>query len=185
MNKKRINLLQNRYDYQKVEKFFYYLRFFTFFLIFLFFLIFIIINFFTVSYRKKIDLLSSQKLNLIQELNNFINDEAKIYLFQNKYQALSQFLNEDAQFLPYYNLLISSLKSATPEPTLVFFRIDKEKNTEFILAFLNFDQMIKFLKFIEDENFLNKFENIVLNSFSTNTSKIELSFKGKFISLKK
>ena len=44
--------------------------------------------------------------------------------------------------------------------------------------------MIKFLSFIENEDFLNKFETLVLNGFSLNPSKMELLFKGKFISLK-
>jgi hypothetical protein len=184
MNKKRINLLQSRYDYQKIEKIFLYIRYLTFFLIFIFFVLFVLVNLTVISYKKKFDNLSSQKIELIQELNTFINDEAKINLFQNKYQVFSEFLNEDAQFLPYYHLLTSSLKSATPEPTLVSFKINKEKYTEFTLSFSNFEQMINFFNFIENENFLNKFENIVLNGFSSGESKIQLTFKGKFISLK-
>mgnify|MGYP001108509638 CR=1 FL=1 len=184
MNKKRINLLQSRYDYQKFAKIFYYIRLLTFFLIFLFFLIFVSINFTMLNYKKEIDNLSSQKAALLQQANNFIDDEAKINYFQNKYQSFSQFLNEDAKFLPYYSLLVNSLKSATPEPELISFKIDKERNTEFVLSFSTFEQMTKFFTFIENEAFLTKFENIVLNNFSTNQSKSQLTFKGKFVSLK-
>jgi len=184
MNKKRINLLQSRYDYQKIEKIFFYIRYLTFFLIFIFIIIFILVNLTNISYKKEIDGLYSKKIELIKELNNYINEEAKINIFQNKYQAFSEFLNEDARFLPYYYLLTSSLKSATPEPTLVSFKINKEKYTEFTLSFSNFEQIINFFNFIEDENFLDKFENINLDGFSSTESKTELTFKGKFISLK-
>jgi len=184
MKKKRINLFGSKIEYFKIEKQFYYIRVFTVVLFFVFLFIFLFINIKLISYKKQLYTLFAQKKVLLENQQENVNEEAKIKILFNKHQNIKNLLKEDAHFLPYYELLISSLKTATPEPNLLSFKVDKQKNTEFILGFSNFDQMIKFLIFIENEDFLNKFETLVLNGFSLNQSKMELSFKGKFISLK-
>jgi len=184
MKKTRINLLSNSLEYIKIEKQFYYLRLITIVLFFIFIFIFLIVNITLYFDKKQIDNLIIQKKVLLENQKKNIFDETKIKIIFNKYQNFKKFLNNDANFLPYYELLVSSLKTATPEPVLLSFKVDKEKNTEFILGFNNIETMIKFLNFIENENFLNKFENLLLDGFSLDESKMELSFKGKFISIK-
>lgn len=184
MKKKRINLFENQTEYQKIERLFYYFRISTFLLLFVFLLTFFVSNFKLIADKRRLEQLFNQKKYLLETSRNQTVEEAKINLIKNKYLDIQLFLNEDAHFLPYYSLLAESLKFATPEPTLLTFKIDKEKNTEFKLGFSTFNQMVSFLTFIEKEDFLNKFETIVLEGFSTIESKMELSFKGKFISLK-
>jgi len=184
MKKKRINLFGSQFDYLQTEKKSYYIRLFTVVLFFLFLFILLLVNVKLIYDKKQLDNLFAQKKILLENQQENVDDEAKIRIIFNKYQDLQNFLKEDANFLPHYQLLISTLKTATPEPTVLSFKIDKQKNTEFILGFSNFDQMIKFLTFIENEDFLNKFETLILSGFSLNQSKLELSFKGKFISLK-
>ena len=184
MKKKRINLLGSRFEYLQIEKQFYYVRLLTVVLFFAFLFIFLLTNLRLLEDKKQLDQTFAQKKVLLENQQENVKEEAKIKLLFNKHQDIQNFLKEDSHFLPYYQLLIASLKIATPEPALLSFKVDNQKNTEFILGFSNFDQMIKFLSFIENEDFLNKFETLVLNGFSLDTSKMELLFKGKFISLK-
>jgi len=183
MKKKRINLFGSRFEYLQIEKQFYYIRLLTVVLFFAFLFIFLLTNLKLLADKKQLDQAFAQKKFLLENQQENVKEEAKIKLLFNKHQDIQK--KEDAYFLPYYQLLIASLKTATPEPDLLSFKVDNQKNTEFILGFSNFDQMIKFLSFIEKEDFLNKFETLVLNGFSLNPSKMELLFKGKFISLKK
>jgi len=184
MKKKRINLFGSRVEYLQIEKKFYYVRIASFVLFFVFLFIFFLTNLILLVDKKQFDALFVQKKILLENQQANINEEAKIRLIFNKHQEIQSYLENDARFLPYYQLLISTLKTATPEPSLLFFKIDKEKNAEFTLGFTDINQMVKFLNFIEDENFINNFESLVLNSFSFTQSKTELSFKGKFVSLK-
>ena len=184
MKKKRINLFGSRFEYLQIEKQFYYVRLLTVVLFFAFLFIFLLTNLKLLADKKQLDQAFAQKKVLLENQQENVNEEARIRLLFNKHQDIQNFLKDDAHFLPYYQLLVSTLKTATPEPTLLSFKVDKEKNTEFTLGFTDINQMTKFLSFIENEDFLNKFETLVLNGFSLNPSKMELSFKGKFISLK-
>jgi len=184
MKKKRINLLENRVDYQNALRLFYYVRVSSFFFFFIFLLVFFFSNLRLINDKKKLDSFFNQKKILLENEQSNIDEKVKINLLNKKYQNIQLFLKDDAQFLPYYNLLLSSLKTATAEPTLLSFTIDKEKNTEFNVGFSNFKQVIDFLNFIEGDYFLNKFESLVLNGFSISEKTMNLSFKGKFIFLK-
>jgi len=184
MRKKRLNLLGSRVEYLKVERQFYYIRVATIVLFFVFLLIFFITNLKFLADKKQLDALFTQKKILLENQHENINEKAKIKLLFDKHQKIQSFLKDDARFLPYYQLLIETLKTATPEPSLLSFKIDKEKNTDFILGFSDINQLIRFLSFIEEQNFLDKFESLILNGFSFGQSRAELSFKGKFISLK-
>lgn len=184
MKKKRINLFGSRIEYFQIEKQFYYLRILTIILFFTLIFIFIFINIKFFSDQKQLSNLINKKKVLLENQQQNLNEEAKIKIAFNKYQDIQSYLKNDANFLPYYQILISTLKTATPEPVILSFKVDKEKKTNFTLGFSDINQIIKFLDFIEEENFLNKFETLVLKGFSISESKTELTFEGRFISIK-
>ncbi len=140
----------------------------------------------------------AQKNSLLQEkqkLYNFIlankDEVAKMNLYTKKNNQLKTFLKDDAEFLPYYNLLkdaLSKNQTANFNPDLDYMQIDKDKNTEFSVKFAEYEPAYTFLKIMESSEFLNNFSELKLIGF-TLTNKIqtfddkkgyELQFKGKF-----
>ena len=109
MKQTKINLLVNKQDYQKVEKYFYVIRYITFFFIIIFALslgyVFIQLR----NQNNSLNELSNKKKALLESLANKEEDEAKIIFINNKYNTLKKFEEEDVKALPYYNLLITAL----------------------------------------------------------------------------
>lgn len=109
MKQTKINLLVNKQDYQKVEKYFYVIRYITFFFIIIFALslgyVFIQLR----NQNNSLNELSNKKKALLESLANKEEDEAKIIFINNKYNTLKKFEEEDVKGLPYYNLLITAL----------------------------------------------------------------------------
>lgn len=140
----------------------------------------------------------AQKNSLIKEkedLYGFIlsnKDEiAKMNLYNHKNAQLQTFLQDDAEFLPYYNLLKDALlKDEDPslDQVLDFMQIDKDKNTEFTVRFTEYQPAYEFLKVMESKEFLDNFIELKLVGFNLNdtiTSSAEkkgyeLQFNGKF-----
>jgi hypothetical protein len=141
------------------------------------------------------------KNSLLQEKQNLYDfilankDEvAKMNLYTKKNSQLKTFLKDDAEFLPYYNLLKDALSkndTANFNPALDYMQIDKDKNTEFSVKFADYEPAYKFLKIMESEEFLNNFIELKLIGFTlTNSIKTAdeqkgyvLQFKGKFKSI--
>lgn len=187
MKNKKINLLINREDYQKIEKFFFLIRIFVGVLSVVFFLLIIFsLGFFTKQNNTKQSLLEQKKI-ILQSLKEKQADQAKITYLEKKYLSLKEFLKEDAYFLPYYNLLNSALSLSTQSAQLNSFEISKSREVKFSVIFTNFSELMNFFKFIESDRFLKNFENLVLKSFSTTTTDLnqeknyELVFTGRFI----
>ncbi len=127
MKKTKINLLINKQDYQKVEKYFYFLRYITIFFIIVFALslgyVFIQLR----NQDNKINTLSSKKKSLLESLKNKEEDEANIIFINNKYNTLKKFEEDDVKALPYYNLLITALsQNSTDEDTKTTEQIEKD-----------------------------------------------------------
>ena len=127
MKKTKINLLINKQDYQKVEKYFYFLRYITIFFIIVFALslgyVFIQLR----NQDNKINTLSSKKKALLESLKNKEEDEANIIFINNKYNTLKKFEEDDVKALPYYNLLITALsQNSTDEDTETTEQIEKD-----------------------------------------------------------
>ncbi len=187
MKKTKINLLISREDYRKLENFFYRLRILVAVVGIIFFGILLFFFTFLSQQNKTITSLLEQKKLILQSLKNKENEEAKIVYLGKKYLALKEFIKDDANFLPYYNLLNSALSEATQSAELKLFKITKNREADFTVNFDNFSQVMSFFKFIESETFLKNFEKIVLKSFSINTDEIdkkenyELTFTGHFI----
>ena len=127
-----------------------------------------------------------------QDLSDFIlknkDQIAKMNLYSHKSGQLHQFLKDDAEFLPYYNLLKEALVSngASQAAILDTMQIDKNKNTEFTVRFVQYEPAYEFLKSMEADTFLDNFLELKLVSFSLNQVTLldkrgyELKFKGKF-----
>ncbi len=141
-----------------------------------------------MTQNKTIKSLFEQKKILLQSLKDKEAYEAKVSYLEKKYSFLKEFLKDDAQTLPYYNLLNSALSLSTQSAQLRSFKIDKNRHVDFTVIFNNFSEMMAFFKFIESEKFIKNFENIILKSFSISIGEqenesYELSFTGRFIPL--
>lgn len=194
MKKKRINLIINREDYQKYEQYFFYLKIFVFVLSIMFFISFLSIFINLNNKTKLANQLKSQKISLLQYLNNKTENFAKINYIEKKYQDLNLFLKEDANSSTYYNILDLALKESSQAAVLKNFKINKNREVEFKISFNDFQSLKNFFQFIETPKFLSNFETISLKNLSIigqkeenedNKKNYELNFVGKFINLEK
>lgn len=188
MKKTKLNLLSNRVNYQRIEKLFSYIRILFYFELGLLVLLFSFFFFSLISQTRSVNQLLEQKKELLASLKNKEGDEAKLLYIQNKYQNVQTFLKDDANSLPYYNLLNSALSQSTGSATLKSFLISKNRDVSFTVSFANLDELLSFFRFIESEDFLKNFEKVSLKNFSAiGDSKIkqnfELAFVGRFIEL--
>lgn len=189
MKKSKLNLLTNREDYQKIEKYFAWLRI-SVIILSVFFLIIIVYFFINLLLQhSQISALTSKKKFLLEQLQDKEEDEAKAIIIQKKYLSIKEYLKDDARPLPYYNLLNTAMASSTESAGLKSFQITKNREVNFTVSFTSFGDLLNFFKFIESDNFLKNFERLSLESFTAISSKeseksnYELSFVGKFISI--
>ncbi len=152
------------------------------------FIIFLVFTGLFLQVEIKKNALAAEK----QDLSDFIlknkDQIAKMNLYSHKSGQLHQFLKDDAEFLPYYNLLKEALVSngASQAAILDTMQIDKNKNTEFTVRFVQYEPAYEFLKSMEADTFLDNFLELKLVSFSLNQVTLldkrgyELKFKGKF-----
>ena len=166
MRKTKINLIINREDYQKYEKYFYWLKIATYGLFSLFIFIFIVFFILIKINSDNNDRLISQKSSLLKALAEKKGDEAKIFYLQKKYEDLNIFLKDDAFSSLYYGLLSEALKQSSESSILKSFDINKNRQVEFSISFEQFTELMSFFKFIESEIFLKNFETISLKSFT-------------------
>lgn len=188
MKKTKLNLLTNRVDYQRLETIFRWIRISSLGLSII--VIITIGGFFLVFsvQSSKIQDLLNQKTTYLSNLKDRENEEAKLYYIQTKDQQLNSYLSQDAHSLPYYNLLNTALSKSSESATLKSFLMQKNRETNFTVTFINFDELLNFFRFIESDDFLKKFEKVSLKSFTAigdNKAKTnyELSFIGKFIEI--
>lgn len=189
MKKTKLNLLSNRVNYQKIEKIFSYIRIGFYAEIGLLTLLLSLFFFSFINQTHTINQLLEQKKVLLASLKNKEGYEAKLIYIQNKYQNVQTYLKDDANSLPYYNLLNSALSQSTGSATLKSFLISKNRDASFTVSFANLDELLSFFRFIESDNFLKNFEKVSLKNFSAiGDSKLkqnfELAFDGRFIELK-
>lgn len=191
MKKSRINLLLTKENYQKYEEYFKYLKIGFFILIFLYFIIFF---YFLINLKIKSDqenYLNLKKNSLLNLLQGKIDDEAKINLITKKYQALENFLKDDAFSSYYYKILKSSLNQSSQSAILKTFDIDKQRNVNFSVIFYDFADLKRFFQYFEDKNFTKNFEQLTLKNFNiigaldNQQENYQLDFKGKFYPLEK
>lgn len=181
--KKRINLLQNRYDYYALGRIFTWLKrtviVYTVFFITLSFAAYV----YYLSRQTELARLETQKRNLLLSSDAQRQDEAKLLLLSSKLNSYKEFMKDDAQFVPYYNLLLEALKTSSQSGTLSEFNIDKRRAVNFTIRFQSFEEMTQSFAFIESDAFLRNFNELSMANFfglNSDQTKYELSFTGVF-----
>ena len=142
-------------------------------------------------------LLDAQQQDLLKKKETYLkylldekDIEANMRYFKSKQTQLNKFLKEDANFHPYYEVLLNSIGETSSNAVLDTIDIDKNRTTRFVVKFTNDEEMLAFLNNIESEGFLKNFISLSLQNFSLNkqaskTSRYELELKGVFKELTK
>lgn len=185
--KKRINLLSKQKKYLNFENLLQRLRLAI--LVIGIVVLFLDIGFFAVLIKQKteLDLVNEQKKGLLTFLVANKEAETKFIYLRTKENQVANFLKNDVNFFPYYNLLNESLQSASPQARLDSVLIDKDRATEFAVGFDDFVALLSFFKFTETPVFLNNFSELTLGGFNIiqqEKKSYQLSFKGKFTQVK-
>lgn len=183
---KQINLLSQKKDYQKKEKFFSLFRKITLLLG-----IFTMLSLFTIFFiHKKIktqyQTSLSKKENGLNQLILKKDIEKQVVYFNEKSSFFNKILKEDVNFLPYYRILKTYLPVSTESADISSIKYDNRKTVEFALTFSNYEDLYNSISAFEDEKFLNLFDELTLNSINLSeikTKNYQLSLKGKFKAL--
>lgn len=186
MKKSRINLLTSKEDYYRLEKYFTLFQRFVLGYSILFTIGIGILIYNNLQQNFKLESLTRQKQSLLSRLSKHRNDETKLIILSKKMGYYNEFIRDDARFIPYYNLLLETLKNSSQSAALTEFDIDKSRQVNFTLTFDNFDEMVQSFQFIESEQFIHNFEHLDMTDFIGSQSesiKYQLSFIGKFRTL--
>ncbi len=169
--KKGINLITKQKKYLRYEKVFKTLRVSLLILVSLFFVILIPSFIVVMQKNKQVEALYLEKKTLLQYLNQNKQVEAEFVYLRNKESQIKKIIDEDVNFLPYYNLLTDSLKQASPSPTLDAIIITKDRTINFTLLFEEPNSIISFLKFAESESFLKNFSQLFISQVTLESTK--------------
>ncbi len=182
--KKRINLFSKKKRYDFITVYASHIRLYGSICGGLLLALFIYLLVLLVKTTQGIQSETSKKQQYLTYLIGEKDTEANIRYFKGKHTQLNTYLKDDANFLPYYSILQSSLQNASEAATLDNVSIDQNRNTQFVVKFQTFASMESFLKYIESEEFLKYFTDISLSNLSLTRDTIahnyELQFKGKF-----
>lgn len=185
--KKRINLFSVKYERLKRERRHRKIRMLATGIGIIFFIVFVFIGYLQFRQQKQVQSLNQEKQKYLNFLLENKNDEAKLRVFKAKQASLNRFLKDDANFLPYYQILKDAVYSSTQAAEVDSIVIDKNRSTEFEISFGSHPEMISFLNYIETEEFLDNFSDLVLTSFNLIEDEkqgmkrsYKLVFKGKF-----
>ncbi len=185
--KKKINLLarksNNNSIFQYVEK----LKVGITVIGCLCFLVFLYFMYLVLQIHGQIADLSAKKKLYLSYLVEKKDTEANIRYFKSKESQLSNFMNDDARFLPYYSILRDALSTSTQSAVLDEIRINKLRETSFTVRFTSYEGVISFFKYVESDDFLSHFSQLTLSSFGLNKQtqlnselNYELEFRGIF-----
>ena len=188
MKKTRINLLTSKQDYYKLEGYFdLFRKLLVGYCVLLFLTIFGLAGF-RIYQSTQINNLNESKRSLLAQLSSRKEDEVKLIKLSKKLNSYLEFVKDDANFIPYYELLLTTLQQSSQSATLTGFNIDKSRDMSFTLQFANFEEMLNAFQFIESAEFSKNFSSLYMNSFSGRgessdasvESNYELSFEGSF-----
>jgi len=129
--------------------------------------------------------LTNIRRSIKTQLSSHQGDEVKLIKLSKKLNAYREFIKDDARFIPYYELLRTTLKHSSESATLTEFNIDKSRKVSFKLRFGNFNEMVNTFKFIESPDFTKNFSSLDMKDFtgqgdSSDSTNYELSFEGSF-----
>lgn len=175
--KKGINLITKQKKYLQYERFFRNLRIILVILATLLLVVITVSFLYLFSKNQQLERLMKEKKQILEFLSNNKQVEAEFIYFRNKQNRLISILNDDVNFLPYYNLITESLKSASPEPKLDTIIITKDRSINFTLTFDDSNSIILFLKFAESDEFLKSFSQLIISQFNIEFKKESKSYK--------
>jgi len=185
MKKTRINLLTSKQDYYRLENYFgLFRKFLIGYCVTLVLIVFSLAGY-RVYQATQINKLNQTKKEILTQLASRQTDEVKLIKLSKKLNSFHTFMKDDAKFIPYYELLLTTLKSSSQSATLQEFNIDKSRTMNFKLRFSNFGEMVSAFQFIESPDFGKNFEKLDMVNFigkgGTETgATYELSFEGVF-----
>lgn len=185
MKKTRINLLTSKQDYYRLENYFALFRKFLIGYCLVLFLIVLGLASYRIFQTIQINNLNQTKKEILLQLASRQTDEVKLIKLSKKLNSLHKFMKDDAKFIPYYELLLTTLGSSSQSATLQEFNIDKSRAMNFKLRFNNFDEMVSAFQFIESRAFGKNFEKLDMIDFIGKGGELagvtyELSFEGVF-----
>src|SRR3990167_8816503 len=102
MKKTKINLLVNKTDYGKIDRYFKYLRRGVLILTILLFVFVVSLLYLHFNQTLTLQSLIEEQRNSINILSEQKENEVKLIYAANKVKTLGKFLLEDANFYPYY-----------------------------------------------------------------------------------
>ena len=185
--KKRINLLSPK---KKVNYLLLYrdkIRLFASLVGVLCFILFIFFITILLKVKNNINAMNLKKKSYLTYLVENKEAEANVRYLKIKQDQLTNFMKDDAHFLPYYTILKESINTSTQSALLNSISINKSRETTFTVQFLKYENVISFIKYVESDDFLSKFSQLTLSSFALNVKtaignsyKYQLQFKGKF-----
>lgn len=184
--KKHINLLYDRRDYIYIETIFLYFRRLTY----IFFAVCLLIT--AISFvlkeieKKKYTTLLSKKEALLKASLSGRDFETKTLFVNDKASEANQYLADDVNFLPYYELLKQYLPVSTTSAEIKLISHDNKKNTSFVVEFSDHDSFIEFIDRVEDPTFLDIFNELSIQSFSISDKRkgiYSLKLTGRFKSI--
>ena len=146
MRKSKINLLINREDYRRYEKYFYWTRIIAAAAVILFMLSVSFLFFISFRDNSQINNILATKQSLLLSSQGHESTEAKLIYVENKYQDLKDFMKNDAYSLPYYNLLSTAIETSTETASLKSFVIGKNRDVTFAVSFSNFNELMNFFR---------------------------------------
>ncbi len=159
----------------------------------IFFIGFLTVNFLIIKDKAKIRQLNAKKEEYLKYLLDNKDSEAKFRYFKAKQKQLSDYYGDDASFLPYYQVLTDALKPASESASLESVTINNKRDASFNVKITDYDKAINFLKYVESDDFLNNFDELVLTGFNlfekrkgseeTAQGSYKFSFAGSFKSI--
>lgn len=166
--KKHINLLLvlKKKNYQKREKIFKIIKIFTVIIG-----VFTILSLAAVFFIKRQVLeeyktLLDKKEEYLKLLSSKQDLDKKVVYFNEKSSAFANILNQDVNFLPYYDLLLSHIPISSDSASLSQINFDNQKNIKFSLNFTDTYVFLKNFENFKNENFLKIFNELTLSAFT-------------------
>lgn len=155
------------------------------------FIVFLLLNVLNIVQKRDIETKLKEKESVLNYIVSNNNDIVKSAYFSLKNDLLKKYMKDDAEFLPYYTVLNDSIASASNSARVESLYIDKNKKTEFVIDFNDYNAIYKYIKYTESDIFLKNFESLTLTSFSIDQINISknkgyiLNFEGQFKELQK
>lgn len=182
--KKHINLLKQKKDYLQKELLFKKFRYLVFGLSVLVILLLVIFFIFEINQNKRYLNLLNEKEMLLQSLLSKKEMEKNVLYFNQKIAAFAEIRQQDVNFFPYYQLLLTNFPFSTATATLTAFDLNNKREIKFTLNFSDFENFYQALEKLEDKKFLRLFERLTLQGISLKEGEAknyQLTLTGKFI----